>query len=177
MIIIILINMDINIIKLIDKNLKIYESIDLCFTNLKNKNINNITKIKDFNKLDKYLCDTMKMKKKDIYIKRDYYYSQIRDYNIKTKDIKVYTKDFILLDEFVSEINNICIFNTEIIKNDLESFPNLNLYHFSNNIDIISYELNNILINIENLNVFIQVKKNYDKKFLENLIKYLQSCL
>lgn len=166
-----------DIIESINKNLKIYDSIDLCFTNLENKNINNLLKIKDIHKLDKYLSDIMKIKKEENYIKRDYYYSQIKDYNIKTKDIKVYTKDFILLDELIFDKNKIYLFNTKIIKNDLESFPNLNLYHFSNNIDIISYELNNILINIENLNVFIKVKKNYNDEYLKNIIKYLQSCL
>lgn len=167
----------IELINLINNNLKIYESIDFCFTNLETKNINNLLKIKDIDKLDKYFSVILKMTKKETSIKRDYYYSQIRECNIKIKDIKVYTKDCILLDEITFNKNRIYLFNTEIVKNDLESFPNLNLYHFSNNIDIISYELNNILINIENLNVFIKIKKNYNNTFLENIIKYLQSCL
>lgn len=166
-----------NIIESINHNLKIYESIDLCFTNLETKNINTIIKIKDIDKLDKYFSGILKMTKKETLIKRDYYYSQIRECNIKTKDIKVYTKDFILLDELIFDKNKIYLFNTDIVKNDLESFPNLNLYHFSNNIDIISYELNNISIIIENLNVFIKIKKNYNNTFLKNIIKYLQSCL
>lgn len=166
-----------DIIESINRNLKIYESIDLCFTNLENININTITKIKYVHKLDKYLCDTLKMTKKETSIKRDYYYSQIRDHNIKNNNIKVYTKNLLLLNELNFNYNKIYIFNTEYIINDLETFPNLNLYHFSDNIDIISYELNNILINIENLNVFIKVKQNYNDECLKNIIKYLQSCL
>jgi len=166
-----------DIIESIDINLKNHEQVELCFTNSNNNNINNILKIKNIQNLDNYLCEKLKMKKKEKFIKRDYYYSQIRDYDIKSKDIKVYTKNSLLINEINCNRYKIYIFNTDYTHNDLDTFPNLNLYHFTNNINILSYELNNILIDIENLNVFIKIKKKYDDKLLTEIIKYLQSYL
>jgi hypothetical protein len=175
-----------DIIKLVDNNLKSYQNIEICFAKPENNNIYKIIKLKDLDNLDnldnlanldKYLCDKLKMTKKEISIKRDMYYSQIREYNIKTKDIKVYTKNLSMLDEINYNIYKLYLFNIEYINNDLASFPNLNPYHFSNNINILSYELNNISIIIENQNIYINIKENYDEKFLKEIFIYLQSCL
>jgi hypothetical protein len=172
-----ILNMDIiKLIKSVNDNLKKYEYIELCFAKSDN-NIYKIMKIKNTDNLDKYLSDKFKIKKNEISLKRDMYYSQIRDYNIKTKDLKVYIKNSILLDEINYNDYKLYLFNTEYINNDLASFPNLNLYHFSNNINIFSYELNNISIIIENQIIYIKIKEKYDEKFLKEIFIYLQSCL
>ena len=116
-----------DIIESIDINLKNHEQVELCFTNSNNNNINNILKIKNIQNLDNYLCEKLKMKKKEKFIKRDYYYSQIRDYDIKSKDIKVYTKNSLLINEINCNRYKIYIFNTDYTHNDLDTFPNLNL--------------------------------------------------
>lgn len=165
----------IKLIKSVNDNLKKHECIELCFAKIDN-NIHKIMKINNIEKLDKYLSK-FKTKKNEISLKRDMYYSQIRDYNIKTKYIKVYTKNSLLLDEINYNDYKLYLFTNEYINNELASFPNLNLYHFSNNINILSYELNYISIIIENQNIYINIKENYDEKFLKEIFIYLQSCL
>lgn len=92
-------------------------------------------------------------------LKRDYYYSQIRDIDIKRKREKCYVIGEKMLDNL--KVNNIefIINSYDIYSQDLESFPNLYKYHYEENIEKIEYIFDNIKLSIENNNIFIDLKK------------------
>lgn len=90
---------------------------------------------------------------------RNQYYSQICDRLEKSENI--YTEDLKLIDKFSDKNTDtdIFIFKSDIIKQHRLSFPNLQQYHYSTNIDATYIDIENIKIVCENNNIFIEIKK------------------
>lgn len=103
-------------------------------------------------------------------LKRDYYYSQIRDIDIKRKKEKSYVIEEKQLK--IIKLNNIdfIINSFEVYIQDLQSFPNLHKYHYEKNIERIEYIFTNIKLVFENNNIFIDLKKNYDVNDLHKVL-------
>ncbi len=106
-------------------------------------------------------------------LKREHYYSQIRDIDIKRKREKCYVVEEKMLNKL--KINNIqfIINSYDIYTQDLESFPNLHKYHYDTNIEKIEFIFDNIKLVIENNNIFIDLKKKFDVKELNKILDLL----
>jgi len=87
--------------------------------------------------------------------KRDIYFSQIRDKNNKTE--KIYSNYY----NFIMEFNlhyKIYLIQTDYKTYDKQSFPNLNKYHYTSEIEQKIIKIENIELIIENNIVFIKFK-------------------
>jgi hypothetical protein len=155
-----------------------------------NNNINNnknnfITSIdifnkNKFNKLIKYI-DSLKQKYKYEHnnIIRENYYSQIRE--ITNNMPKIYVEELNLLDIIQYSPNdkqkidyNIYIIQSNKIKQNKYSFPNLNKYHFEKNISIDEYIFDGFKLIIENNIIYIEInKKIYEKDILNQIINII----
>lgn len=146
-----------NVIKLsfskTNRSDNIYETIDIFTDNIIKKLINLIdNKCKNITK--KFI--------------RQHYYSQIRENNI------IYTDESQLLDIMSNNKYNLYILQDEKIIQDKLSFPNLNEYHFTQNLIQNIYSIKNMEIIIENDKIiFIKLQKNYDEKLLKDILELL----
>ena len=112
---------------------------------------------------------------------RDYYYSQIRDkcelFSDKSQNIIdleiIYTEDLNLLDKLTNKNKSILLFASDKIIQDKLSFINLSKYHFTLKINSTIIDIDNIKIIIENDIVFIEIKKNFDKILLYNILNII----
>lgn len=172
-----------NITNLIDNRLKDTDIIKLCFS-LKCVETNIFTNIctnidiftKDIiNNIIKILKDN-KCKNIQTEFKRDHYYSQIRETSDKNnnKHIDIYTEELKLIQILSNDKYNLYISELETIKQDKQSFPNINNYHYSKDITQNIFILKDIEIIIENENIiFIKLQKNYDKNILTRILQTL----
>ena len=110
-----------------------------------------------------------------LHFNRKIYYSQIKDAQ------NVYTEDYNLISNFKTKKYNIIIAYYEYIKQDTNSFPNLNKYHYTEDIVQKIYKfdkfdkLNNMIIILENNKIIIEFN-NYNSDMLNkvyNLIKHI----
>jgi len=116
------------------------------------------------------LKDIANIKNMEYKLKREHYYSQIRDIDINRKREKCYVIEQKQLNTI--KVNNIdfIINSFELYTQDLKSFPDLHTYHNVTNIEKIEYIFNNIKLIFENDNIFIDLKKNYDINELTEII-------
>jgi hypothetical protein len=166
-----------NIIDKINLNQEIYDTLKIIYVNnIINSETNFITNIdifKNLSEIQNKIETTLKSQsinykiiKKNI--KRDYYYSQIRDkYDNNTENI--YTDDLIFIDKITIQNKSMILFASDkIIQNKL-SFPNLSKYHLSFKINSTIIDINNINIIFENNNIFIEIKKKFDEKIFNDI--------
>ena len=123
------------------------------------------------NKLTKYINSlTHKHNKNDII--RENYYSQIRETN-KNNIQKIYVEELNLLD-IIQDAKTIYITQSNKIKQDKYSFPNLHKYHFEKNISIDEYIFDGFKLIIENNIIYIEInKKIYEKDILNQIINII----
>jgi len=103
-------------------------------------------------------------------IKREHYYSQIRDIDTKRKRERCYVIEEKQLNKL--NFNNIdFIINLfDLYTQDLGSFPNLHKYHNVSDIERTEYIFDNIKLVFENNNIFIDIKKNYNTDELKKIL-------
>jgi hypothetical protein len=139
----------------------------ITFSDNKNKYCNNIN-IFDISNIKNKLEKKYKIISKKNNIKRDIYYSQIRDNN------KIYTIDYKLIEICKKDKYDIHLLNYEEKYHDKLSFPELIKYHYSDKINQEIYEINNIKLIIENNKIFIKFNKNNIKiEDIDNLINII----
>ena len=156
-----------NVLEILQKfdhdNIRIYIINKSKISNFNNNSYYDLTNNKNYKNIiiDK-LKDMKNVKTIEYTLKRDYYYSQIRDIDIKRKREKSYVIEEKQLK--IIKLNNIdfIINSFEVYIQDLKSFPNLHKYHYEKNIERIEYIFDNIKLVFENDNIFIDLKKNYD---------------
>lgn len=162
-------SMDIyNLLKSLNENIRIY----ITQGNLINHQGNLINLSNDDDYITK-LKNKLKEKKQINYtLKRDHYYSQIRDIDTKKNTI-CYINEQNTLNIINIDKKNFIINKYEIINQPHDSFPNLHKYHFTTNIKKTEYIFNNIKLIIENNIVFIEINKNYDINDLDFIFKLI----
>ena len=90
---------------------------------------------------------------------RTVYYSQKKD------NKNIYTEDYTFLKNFEYKDYTLCISNYIQIEQDILSFPNLNIYDYTEQINEKIYYFDDFNIIIENNKIFIEFNK-YDDKTL-----------
>lgn len=156
-----------NVLEILQKfdhdNIRIYIINKSKISNFNNNSYYDLTNDQNYkNIIIGKLKDMKNVKTIEYTLKRDYYYSQIRDIDIKRKREKSYVIEEKQLK--IIKLNNIdfIINSFEVNIQDLKSFPNLHKYHYEKNIERIEYIFDNIKLVFENDNIFIDLKKNYD---------------
>jgi hypothetical protein len=159
----------------------------LCSTLDAKSNTNNFIKsidIFDENKFDKLMKYINSLKQKHKYehhdIIRENYYSQIRE-TTKNNMQQIYVEELNLLDIIQYSPNdkqkidyNIYVIQSNKIKQNKYSFPNLNKYHFEKNISIDEYIFDGFKLMIENNIIYIEInKKIYEKDILNQIINII----
>lgn len=163
--------------------------LKITFTNNNtNNNKNNFIKSIDifnknkFDKLTKYI-NSLKQKYKCEHndIIRENYYSQIRE-TAKNNMQQIYVEELNLLDIIQYSPNDkqkiidydVYIIQSNKIKQNKYSFPNLNKYHFEKNISIDEYIFDGFKLIIENNIIYIEInKKIYEKDILNQIINII----
>ncbi len=101
--------------------------------------------------------------KEDKFI-RKVYYSQIKDNN------NIYTEDYDFIKNFEYKDYTLCIANYKTTEQDVLSFPNLNIYDYTEQINKKTYYCDNFNIVIENKKMFIDFDK-YDEDTLNMIVE------
>jgi hypothetical protein len=93
---------------------------------------------------------------------RTVYYSQNRDNNT------IYTEEYKFIVNFEYKDLTLCIANYAQTEQNILSFPNLNVYDYTEQINQKIYDFNNFKIIIENKKIFIEFDK-YDDETIDNI--------
>jgi len=101
--------------------------------------------------------------KEDKFI-RTVYYSQTRDNN------NIYTEDYNFIENFKYKYYTLCVANYKTTEQDILSFPNLNLYDYTEQINKKTYYCDNFNIIVENKKIFIDFDK-YDEYTLNKIVE------
>ena len=102
-----------------------------------------------------------KNNKEDNFV-RTVYYSQKKD------NKRIYTEEYTFSENFEYKDYNLCISNYTTIDQDVLSFPNLNVYDYTEQINEKIYYCDNFNIIIENKKIFIEFDK-YDDNTLDKI--------
>jgi hypothetical protein len=120
------------------------------------KNIEHIHTVT--NDMEKFIINKLKnyktMRETNIF-ERDIYFSQIRDKNDKFE--KVYSNEYKYITEFKYSYTTYLI-ELNYKEYNKTTFPNLNKYHYSSKIEQKKIKIENIILIIENNNIFIEFK-------------------
>jgi hypothetical protein len=90
------------------------------------------------------------------------YYSQKKDNN------NIYTEDYYMIENFEYNYLTLCVANYSQTEQDVLSFPNLNIYDYTEQINQKIYDCNNFKIILENKKIFIEFDK-YDDDTLDKI--------
>jgi hypothetical protein len=93
---------------------------------------------------------------------RTVYYSQKKD------NKTIYTEEYDFIKNFEYKDITLCIAGYSQIIQDIISFPNLNIYDYTEQINQKIYDCNNFKIIIENKKIFIEFDK-YDYEIINNV--------
>jgi hypothetical protein len=171
----------INLIDSINELLNTNNNINICFINTNlNKNLNNnvVCNILSNNNLCEFIKKNFNINPKKINIKREYYYSLIRDINLNKHNVSIYINNFTFLNEIkIKNDISLLLYKNDIINESIESFPNLKNYDYTNIIETHEFKFKNLNIILENNCVYINISKSYDYDILKSILKYLLSYL
>jgi hypothetical protein len=155
-------------------NIRIYIINKSTISNFGNNSNYDLTNDNNYkNMIISKLKDIANIKNIEYKIKREYYYSQIRDIDIDRKREKCYVIEQKQLNTL--KVNNIefIINSFDLYTQDLQSFPDLHKYHNVTNIEKIEYIFNNIKLIFENNNIIIDLKKKYDLNDLTQIFDFI----
>jgi hypothetical protein len=146
------------------------DNIRIYITNnpINNYNISNDNKYTD--DIKKKLQNNKQIK---YTLKREHYYSQIRDIDVIRKREKCYIIEEKTLNTFNINKFRFIINSYDIYNQNLNSFPDLHKYHENIDIDKFEYIFDNMKLIIENNNIFIDLKKNYNVEELKKILRLL----